>query len=155
MAPHSHEELHRASSTDVAGALELLREHGERVTAPRLAMLEVLASQTEYLSAEAIAELVQAHNPAVHRATVYRSIERFVELGMLSRLPGASGASIYHLALVDHSHQHLHGQCRRCQAVVHLPVSAFDAAVRSLTPEFHWEPEHSSLIGLCADCARD
>lgn len=152
--PRSHEELHHQSVDAITEqAAEFLREHSERVTVARTAVVRVLAVHTNYLSAETIVDLVHAAHPEVHRATVYRTIDLFVELGMISRLPGDGGANTYHLLLVSHSSEHLHGQCRICHRIIHLPTNAFAQTVAALTPAFTWEPSQSSLIGLCENCA--
>lgn len=149
-----HELVHsRAARDAVTSAAYRLRDRGERVTDQRLAMLEVLASRADYLSADDLAGLVQHAHPHFHRATVYRTLDLFVELGLVSRLPGNNGASVYHLAALTRAHEHLHGQCLRCRTVVNLPSDAFASAFSRLLPEFQFDPEQSALFGLCANCA--
>lgn len=150
----SHEHAHAHAAHDgLVQAAARLRAAGERVTNQRLAMLEVLATHVDYLTADELVALVQQKHPNIHRATVYRTLDRFVELGLVSRLPGNGGATVFHLAALAHSHEHLHGQCRSCRAVVNLPSDAFDGVIAALTSNFIFEPDQSALFGLCAHCA--
>lgn len=146
---HAHDVLHDGGQRRlVEEALGRLRQAGERLTAARRAVLEVLAGRHEHLSADELASLLAARG--VHRTTVYRTLEVFSALGLVSvrQLPG--GAAAYHLA----STSHLHGHCGRCDAVLALPrreVEEIIAAVER-TSGFLLDLERSTLLGRCAAC---
>ena len=67
-------------------------------------------------------------------------------------------AAVYHLALPpvpgggDGSHAHL--QCTRCHKVIDIGVEIVHPLVTELDQSigFHFEPQHTALLGLCADC---
>ncbi|MET0811664.1 MAG: transcriptional repressor [Microbacterium sp.] len=152
---HDHEHLHaEASDAAVAAAVEALRARGERVTAPRRAVLAVLAAHAEHLSADEVAALVDGDD--VHRATVYRTLEMLTDAGVVSHRHVAGDAARYHLAATGAGSEHLHGHCRECGRVVVLPPDAFDHAVEVLRRDagFALEVRQSSFVGLCAACAR-
>ncbi|NUR82430.1 MAG: transcriptional repressor, partial [Dermatophilaceae bacterium] len=68
----------------MARAVERLREVGERLTPARYAVLRVVdaADRTdEHLTAEDIGARVGELEPAVHRATVYRTLTSLVDSG--------------------------------------------------------------------------
>ncbi|KAA9395559.1 transcriptional repressor [Kocuria coralli] len=150
-----HDRLHGESAdASVERAAARLRERGERLTAARRGVLEVLARHTGHLSADEVAVELDRSNGSsgspVHRTTVYRTLERFFELGILShrQLPG--GASAYHLAAASH----LHGHCARCDTVVALDPGAFDRAAESVVAVtgFALDLQASVLVGLCEGC---
>lgn len=150
----SHEQIHHEDSGRVIErTIEILRSHGERITLARIDIVTELAHQVDHRSAEDIALSVSLRNPDVHRATVYRTLDRFDELGLLSKLPGSAGGSTYHL-LSDHDnhHSHVHAQCRSCQKVVHLSAESFKQVTRELQPDFTFEPSYSALMGICGEC---
>ncbi|WP_265445235.1 Fur family transcriptional regulator [Flexivirga meconopsidis] len=145
----------RGESPAVAEAIGALREHRERVTPARRAVLEVLDAARDHLTAEDVAERVDASEPGVHRATVYRSLQSLAELGIVAHTHVPGGATIYHLrhspAAVT-SHAHL--QCTTC-------MRFFDAPVEWLAPlrdrlgeelEFRLDVQHAALLGTCAQC---
>lgn len=151
---HSHHDVHAHAVKDgLTSAATRLRAVGERITPQRLTMLEVLATQTDYLSADELLVILRRDYPLVHRSTVYRSLDLFVERGLVSRLLGSGGASVYHLATLQRAHDHLHGQCRICRIVINLPPETFDRVKAKLEPGFIFEPDQSALMGVCAACS--
>jgi len=149
----SHEQMHHGDTYYIARQLiEKLRLAGERLTPARIAVLEVLSEQVDHLSAEDLASLVSLRDPDIHRATVYRTLDLFDELGLLSRLPGPTGGNLYHLYTPDEHHSHLHVQCRKCTKVTHVPEEAFDSVLQELASTIKFEPTYSALIGVCLDC---
>lgn len=141
---------HHAGDPDalISRAIQDLREHGERVTEPRRRMLQVLAAHHEHLTADDVA--AQMNDDGAHRATVYRSLELFAELGIVThrQLPG--GATAYHLA----TSTHLHAHCIVCGKVVALPSDVFDDAAHRILQlrGFAFDPNRSSILGTCESC---
>jgi Fe2+ or Zn2+ uptake regulation protein len=147
----THEALHAHAEADsVETALAALRERGKRITVPRTLVIGVLAQGHDHLTAEQVA----VELPSVHRATVYRTLDRLAELGIVTAMR-QTDATAYHLAVAPNGHEHLHARCRSCRQVIVLPVDALDSAVRALRSSdlFELEPEHSDLVGLCPNCA--
>lgn len=152
---HDHERLHaRAAADAVSAAVARLRERGERVTAPRRAVLEVLAGRSDHLTADEVSMLLEGTD--AHRATVYRTLDVLSAAGVVSHRHTAGGATRYHLAAAAEGAEHLHGHCRGCGTVVVLPADALASAAVQLREAggFRLEAEQSTLVGLCADCAR-
>jgi len=135
----------------VEGALGKLRAVGGRVTSARVAVLSVLESSGDHLSADDIATRVQVLQPAVHRATVYRTLDSLVEVGVVSHTHLGHGAAVYHL--VDE--EHIHSQCQRCGRIIDLDAGLLAAAARVLLADhgFVLDASHSALLGTCGACA--
>jgi len=151
---YDHEHLHATATVDaVRVAVARLRLRGQRVTAPRRAVLEVLSSRPEHLTADEVSELLDGTD--VHRATVYRTLDLLAATGVVSHRHTAGGATRYHLAATAEGHEHLHGHCRSCGTVAVLPADALDHIIARLraVSGFHLEVEQSSLAGLCETCA--
>jgi Fur family ferric uptake transcriptional regulator len=131
-----------------------LRERGERVTPARLAVVEVLASTEEHLSAEQIGERAEELRPGIHRATVYRALEALGEFGLVTHVHLGRAGTTYHLA-GDLAPRHLHLRCSECGKVLDVAGDILDPARRKVLRElgFQLAPEQVALIGLCADCA--
>ena len=145
----------------VHAALTVLRERGERVTRVRQAVIEVLDTTDEHLGANEIVRKAEAIVPGVHRATIYRALSTLGDLGLVSQTHLGGSAAVYHLALPpesgsdgDPSHAHL--QCTHCHKVIDIGIEI----VRPLGAEldqslgFRLEPQHTALLGTCADCRR-
>jgi Fur family ferric uptake transcriptional regulator len=146
-----------ADSPRVTAAVARLRSAGERVTPARYAVLRVIDAADladEHLTSEQVGARVAAIEPAVHRATVYRTLTSLTEAGVLSHVHLGGTATVYHLsvpgpvgrhgtggtdagtAAYDSSeavgpgadahadHRHAHVQCVSCGHVQDVPPSA-------------------------------
>lgn len=123
------------------------------MTRPRRVVLTALARRGGHLSAEDVVTAVAAVDGAVHRASVYRTLEALSELGVVQHLHVGHGATAYHL--VTGSGPHLHAQCRVCGGVFDLPGDLLDdvAVVLSEQHRFLLDAGHVALSGVCVGCA--
>ncbi|MCU1675769.1 MAG: fur [Frankiales bacterium] len=137
--------------TVVQGALGKLKALGGRVTVARVAVLNVLEAAVGHLSADQIAAAVQVAQPAVHRATVYRTLDSLVEAGVVSHTHLGHGAAVYHL--VDRAH--IHGQCQKCGAIIDVDSDLLAPVAAELLRAhgFVLDPDHGALLGTCSNCA--
>lgn len=82
-----------------------LENRGHRTTTPRKAIAKLLEQADEGLTAEAINEML----PSVGRATVFRTIKLFLELGVVCKIPMTDGSHVYGLT---------RAVCLQCGAMV-------------------------------------
>lgn len=155
----------------MAAAVSRLRSAGERVTPARYAVLRVVDAADladEHLTAEQIGARVAEVEPAVHRATVYRTLTSLVETGVLSHVHLGGSATVYHLteggdARADvpahhdeHHHEqgHAHVQCHVCGRVLDVAPDVFEEAAARLRADlgFTLDTGHAALLGTCRDC---
>ncbi|WP_069162412.1 Fur family transcriptional regulator [Nocardia altamirensis] len=133
----------------------LLREHGLRCTAPRLAVLAVLDAQTVagHLSAAQIHQRLLEQGREVDVTTVYRTVSTLVEIGILHTLTVDDRAT-YGLADTPHHH----AVCTRCGRLIEVPAAHVStAAVQAgLGSQFTLSERTALTIhGRCADCQRE
>jgi Fur family ferric uptake transcriptional regulator len=138
------------SEQRVDAVMQHMRARGGRVTTGLRAIVELLATSDDHLTAVDIVEEVQRRHPAVHVSTVYRALERLSEAGMVVHLHVGHGPTVYHLA--DDYHGHL--VCRRCGAVIDVPTAVIQPVARRVARDYGFalEAGHLALGGLCADC---
>lgn len=129
-----------------------LRDRNERMTAPRRAVLTVLADDRAHLSVEQIAHRVAEVAPSVHLTSVYRTLEALAALGVVQHVHLGHGSTAYHL--IDPGHHHAHAQCRSCGQVWDLPLDLLEPVAEALHRElsFELDPSHAALSGICSDC---
>jgi Fur family ferric uptake transcriptional regulator len=145
----------------VTQATALLRDAGQRVTKPRVALLSCLvAAGGEHLSADALLEQVANSDPPIHRATVYRTLEGLTGAGVLRHVHLDRGLTAYHLVdarkPTNHGRaEHLHAQCAQCGEVTDLPAHVLgDTALRiRKVSGFRLDASHVALSGRCKNCA--
>ncbi|HVX23139.1 MAG TPA: Fur family transcriptional regulator [Acidimicrobiales bacterium] len=140
-----------ANVASVDDALALVRATGGRVTPSRRLVLEVLFHSRDHLSAEQVAEAVQAQAPDVHLSTVYRNLEELQRLGVIVHTHLGHGPATYQVAVSAHAFF----LCEACGATVEAPDTLFDGLARTVKAKlgFTIDPQHFAMLGRCADCA--
>jgi Fur family ferric uptake transcriptional regulator len=130
----------------------MLRDAGQRVTPQRLMILGAFADLGEHLSAEAVFERVEAQTPALNRSTIYRTLELFRDLGLISETD--LGGGVRHYQLLDAGRHH-HLICRACGAMIELDDDLIDPLRAAVRERHGFEPciDHLALFGWCASCA--
>lgn len=148
MSPHD-------GATDDVVLRARLQAADLRATAPRLAVLTVLASRGGHLSAEDVVTQVADGSAGVHRASVYRALEALSDAGIVQHVHLGHGATAYHLA--DEVGRHLHLQCGSCGAVLDAPTAVVGTLRRRLLREhgFDLDAAHVALSGTCSACRDD
>ncbi len=133
----------------------ILAEAGHRITAPRQAVMEVLAQSEVPLSPQEILERGQMHHARLGLVTVYRTLELFEQFGMACRVHLAEGCHGYVLRQPGHRHILL---CQECGQSVEFPgQDDLDALVDRVAARTgyrivdHW----LQLFGVCPACQRE
>lgn len=133
---------------------EILREHGYRLTRPRMAVWQVLREASGHLTAEQVAAAVEKRSPGVNLASIYRSLALLADLDLVreSRV-GEGDAARWEVA---HPDEHFHLVCENCGEVTHHAGDLVDQVRAHLSAEHGFEARSVELIvsGLCARCAR-
>ncbi|ADG74521.1 ferric uptake regulator, Fur family [Cellulomonas flavigena DSM 20109] len=129
---------------------ELLREHGLRVTAPRLAVLGVL-EDAAHLDADQVLQQVRTTLPAVSVQAVYDVLHALADAGLLRRIEPAGHPARYERRTGDNHH---HVVCRGCGAVddVDCVVGHAPCLTPSSSAGFAVETAEVTFWGLCPAC---
>ena len=133
---------------------QILRDAQMRVTAPRLATLEVLASAAPHQNAEAIAAAVRARLGTLSTQAVYDNLHALVEAGIARRIEPAGSAALYELRVGDNHH---HLICRDCGQVqdVDCIVGAAPCLHAGSTPGFKVDEAEVTFWGTCSRCRKN
>ncbi len=136
--------------TSVDDVLQLVRARGGRATPSRRVLLEVLFHSDEHLSAEALADAVQARAPDVHLSTIYRNLEDLQRLGVVTHTHLGHGPATYQLASLAHAHF----ICEACGTMIEAPDELFRGLARTAKAKlgFSIDPRHFAMLGRCAAC---
>jgi Fur family ferric uptake transcriptional regulator len=135
----------------VAAILDRLREDGGRITASRRRVVETLVSGGHHhVTAPGLVAAVRAVDPDAQESTVYRTLERLVEIGVLTPIEAPGAATTFHFASAAHHHL----VCDSCGRVVGAPSDLLGAVAQRLRAEhgFVLRPDAVTLPGRCLDC---
>ena len=134
---------------------ELLRAHGLRRMASRIAVLAVLEPANTHLSVAEIDQRLRACLPADEPppdlATIYRTVTTLVDQGVLHALTLESGVTTYGLAADPHHH----AVCTRCGSIIEVPAQQLSAALEHASEGSSFtlsERAGLTLHGLCPRC---
>ncbi|MBD7919471.1 transcriptional repressor [Cellulomonas sp. Sa3CUA2] len=129
---------------------DLLRQHGLRVTAPRLAVLDALEGHA-HLDADAVLQRVRTAVPTVSVQAVYDVLHALSDAGLLRRIEPAGHPARYERRTGDNHH---HVVCRACGAVddVDCAVGHAPCLTPSSTSGFAVETAEVTFWGLCPTC---
>jgi Fur family ferric uptake transcriptional regulator len=132
-----------------------LEQAAFRVTPQRDRVIETFYRHAgEALSAEDIERLVRTESPLrVGLATIYRTIEILVDLGVVSRVNTGDGRARYQIN-EDAVHQRHHLVCIRCGQVEEFSAHLLDGVEARILADrgFHVMDHELKFYGLCAIC---
>lgn len=128
----------------------LLRRHGLRVTANRLAVLRV-ASDLSHGTTEDIYRLVRVGLGAVSRQAVYDALAALTDKGLLRRIQPAGSPARYE-ARVGDNHHHL--ICRTCNRMVDVDCAVGDTPCLTAADSWGYAIDEAEVIywGRCPEC---
>lgn len=135
----------------LARAAEALRARGLPLTVQRRAILERFIGCTDHPAADTLHADVAARVPGLSRATVYRTLETLVELGLAVRIPHPGWEQRYD----PRTDLHHHLVCDPCGAVLDHESPALDHLPRpARSSGFVAQGYSVQFRGQCAACAR-
>ena len=113
--------------------MAVLEERGYRSTAPRRAIAKLLERKRGSFTIEALAEEL----PTVGRATLFRTMNLFLEAGAVCKLATMAGSRVYSLSRVNRHHHH--SVCVECGAVEEFMAANVERFLRRIGDEIPGE----------------
>jgi Fe2+ or Zn2+ uptake regulation protein len=132
-------------------------EVSQRTTRPRQLiaerLIELADSGADFTVEDLWLELRQIE-PRIGRATVYRAVEKLVNMGLLARIEFADGTHHYRVCGGNEHHHHL--TCTQCHRVVDIDLClpAEQLAAVGKQAGFVIEGHSLTLFGRCHTCRR-
>ena len=128
----------------------LLREHGLRVTAQRLAVYRTV-SDDPHVSADVVVEAVRGEIGWISVQAVYDALAVLTEKGLLRRIQPAGSPARYEGRVGDNHH---HLICRVCNRMVDVDCAVGDAPCLTAGEDAGFEIDEAEVVywGRCPDC---
>jgi Fur family ferric uptake transcriptional regulator len=129
----------------------LLQAQGFRLTRQRRTILEAVLQQPGHFSVHTIYASVVQHDPAINLATVYRTLHRLQQAGMLRTLDAGQECLLFEVA---RAHVHHHLMCMVCGNEQEIDDQAVDVLRTYLLDRYNFaaEPQHLAIVGRCSTC---
>ena len=130
---------------------ELCEQNGLAVTHQRQVIWETLAAMHGHPTPEAVYDAVRKRVPSISLATVYKNVNTFVGLGMISEV------SLHHgqTRIETNMHPHHHLICIRCRCIIDLNERDLEPVkLKKRAPEGFQVHRYSVEVhGLCSKCS--
>jgi Fur family transcriptional regulator, ferric uptake regulator len=130
-----------------------LQTHGYRLTAPRRAVVDVIARSRQALSPGQVHQQARRRYPSLGLVTVYRTLEKLEALGLIQRVHQPGGCHTFIAAAAGHQHLLI---CQGCGLAEYFSGDDLDTLMSYIGRRSgyaireHW----LQLFGLCADCKK-
>ena len=131
--------------------ISLLQESGCRITSPRAAIIDAILTSQRGLEPLELFDLVRKSHPGIGLVTVYRTLDRLENLGLIQRVHQENGCHMVMKAAVGHEHYLLCTSCGRAVLFDGDDLSRLVSRVESSSGykvSDHW----LQLFGLCPSC---
>lgn len=132
--------------------VNILQDNGCRITAPRRAIIQVVAESPRALQPNEVYELSRARHPGIGLVTVYRTLDRLEQLGLIQRVHREDGCHLLMPAANGHEHYLVCTGCGRTILFEGDDLRALFARIESGTGyrvSDHW----LQLFGTCPQCS--
>ena len=131
--------------------LDAFDQAGYRLTGPRRAVAELIAGREGHFTAADIEADARIRRPGIGRATIFRSLEVLLELGVVERIDLPSGEHAY--VTCEPSHHH-HVVCSSCGRAIDIEDAGLRAVVEEIEARtgYRIDRHRLELFGVCPAC---
>ena len=139
------------TASQTPAAAEELRGAGLRVTAARVALLEVVRDG-DHLGVEAIAAGVRERIGHISLQAVYDALHALTAAGLVRRIEPAGTSPRFEGRVRDNHH---HIVCRSCDVVADVDCATGEAPCLTASDDHGFSIDEAEVIywGLCPDCS--
>jgi Fur family transcriptional regulator, ferric uptake regulator len=129
------------------------RSRPQRFTGQQRDLVTHVFKQHNHFDADILIEDLKKAGLRVSRATVYRTLNKLVDAGMLRRLELGPTTYFEH----DYGYpQHEHLVCERCGRIIEFQNPEINSQLREVCSQHQFRASGHTLVirGTCADCNR-
>jgi len=129
------------------------RPQPQRFTEQQRVMVRFIFSQHDHFDADQLIDEMRKAELEVSRATVYRTLTKLVDAGLLRRIE-LGARTVYEHDYGYPAHDHMH--CDQCGEMIEFQSPELEAALREVCQRHSFNTSGHTLIlrGVCAACNR-
>lgn len=128
-----------------------LRENGYRLTEARKAVVDVVANSQRVLRPAEVYELARLAYPRLGLVTVYRTLEKLEELGLIQRVHREQDCQAFVPTRAGHQHLLL---CTNCGKYVYFHGTNLEELYTGVKKDtgFLTQEHWMQIFGICPEC---
>ena len=132
-------------------AAQTLKSAGYKLTMPRLTILNLLEQSGGHTTSAELLTLVEQSDPSIGRASVFRTLELLIKLGIVWT-SGQGGSTIHYMVMPGGHHHHI--VCKHCNKLIEFPDCRLGTLLADLEREYGVQVEGHLLevYGVCREC---
>ncbi|MBU1172778.1 MAG: transcriptional repressor [Proteobacteria bacterium] len=141
--------------SDSSGSEDILLSAGIRPTQARMRIMNYLLTSETHPSTEELSLALRGTGVPIPAATLYQSLEKLCQAGLLIRFTGKDGQVRYDANLSVHHHMICRCCNRVCDIAIKNPLSRLGIInEKSGKPIDNWALDQAAIEvkGLCPDC---
>lgn len=131
--------------------LDTLQRNGYRITEVCAVIVDIILQADCPLSAEQVWDAARQSRPETGRATVYRTIEKLENLGLLRRIHGYHGCGHFLPASPEPTLLFVCLTCGYADYIDYQPLNRLVGGTQSINGH-HITDSRLQLFGICASC---
>ncbi len=127
------------------------RPKPQRFTEQQRELLDHIFAKHSHFDADQLIEELKKAGKSVSRATVYRTLSKLVDAGLLRRIELGTRTMFDH----DYGYPfHDHLVCEYCNKMIEFQSEALDAVLQQVTDNHQFRANGRTLVirGVCAEC---
>jgi Fur family ferric uptake transcriptional regulator len=136
--------------------IDALRKRGHKITPQREMIVKAIVEGEQHMTVEEIFAKVQERTKAVNIATVYRTLDLLVNMGLINRTD--MGDDVISYSNNQHG-PHIHLICRNCGAVINAEYQLIESLNDRFREHYRFEADlqHIAIFGTCdhENCRQD
>ncbi len=127
------------------------RPRRQRFTPQRRDMVRYIFSKHNHFDADELIDELKGAGFRVSRATVYRTLDKLVDAGLLRRI-NLGSRTVYEHDYGYAQHDHLH--CEQCGTMIEFQDSQLETLIQDVCQQNHFQYQgHTFVIrGVCSTC---
>jgi len=131
--------------------LETLHKNRRRLTRQRQVILDAICQADGHATIGEVYYRAKKYDENLDRSTVYRSLDLFVDLGIVIVAENIDGERTYEL-VKESRHHHL--ICSECGNAVEIEDDVVENFYQALRYEYKYkvDMDHLIVFGICLDC---
>lgn len=141
---------------DMAAVIQQIREEarrrGVRWTNQRQVIVETFIGCDDHVTVEELHRRVRVLDATVSAATVYRTINMLVEIGVATKRHFGDGSASFESSLHKHHHDHL--VCMSCNKIQEFELQEIEDLQEKVASDhgFQLVQHRLELYGVCREC---
>lgn len=134
--------------------IQRLKQAGHRLTQARLTILAILEAERGHTTSADILAKVKQVNPAIGRASIFRTLDLFTQLGIVR--PTYIDTSLTPTYVLMHGGHHHHVICTHCRRFIEFEDCGLETLTQSLERRLNIKISGHLLefYGVCQPCLK-